>query len=133
MARKTQDEWIRIIEDAARSDLTAAAYCERNGISTNQFYKMSHKLGYTHGGERTEKWHAAVSMAQPPALSRQGLVPVPAETLQTSEYSLDPEHLPDVQARIFIQYESFKISVGNGFSKETLERVMEVIASAQNS
>ena len=123
MARRTQEEWILIIEDAARSHLSAAAYCRKNGIPVNQFYKMSNRLGYTKGGERTKKWHAAAN--QEPAQTRNSLelVPVPPKTIREAAAAAG-------QPQIVIQYEGFKVALGDGFSQAALQRALEVIVSA---
>ena len=128
MARKTQVEWTKIIEDAARSPLTAAAYCEQIGITANQFYKMSRKLGFTKDGERTEKWYAAARKEIQPGKTSGGLVPVPVRTIQSAEAV--PDRQTAAQPQIVIQYEGFRIAVGDDFSKDALQRVVEVVVNA---
>ena len=108
--------------------MTAVAYCEQIGVPVNQFYKMSHKLGYTNGGERTEKWYTAARQASPASRGSRELVPVPAETVREAVPS--PAHPAGGQPQIVIQYEKFRVAVGDDFSGPALQRVLEVIVNA---
>ena len=128
MVRKTKEEWILIIEDAARSNLSAAAYCRKNGIPVNQFYKMTHRLGYTKGGERTEKWHSAANQESAQTQNGLELVPVPLKTVR--EAAAASGQPATAQPQIVIQYESFKVALGDGFSQTALQRALEVIVNA---
>lgn len=128
--RKSREEWAETIEAAARSGLRISEFCRKNEVSTNYFYRYALLLGYTSGGKRTEKWFAAVSRtSENGALSTdvQALVPVPVQTVRMAWESTD---IPPVQPQISILHDSFRIDIGDGFSQDTLRRVLEVVRNA---
>lgn len=126
---RTKQEWIEILEAAARSDLSIKEFCIQNSISENRFYRNSLKLGYTCNGKRTQKWLDAASHKseiQAPA-SCPALVPVPAHTVQLAWESVEPS---SEQTEIAILHDAFKIVVGDHFSSDVLRRVLEVMRDA---
>ena len=126
---RSKQEWIEIIESAARSGLHISDFCRQNDISKNLFYRNSLKLGYTGNGKRTQKWISAASgdsvelgHADYPAL-----VPVPTRTVQMAWRS---ENVSSRQPEIAILHDSFRIIVGDNFAPDTLRRVLEVMRDA---
>ncbi len=163
---KSQEKWIKIIEDAARSGMRITEFCRKNGIHENVFYRNSLILGYTKNGKRTEKWTNAVSSAETekwtdevspaeaekwtdtdspaetekwtdtvaPAETKAfdtsdhpSFIPVPVQTVQAAWRSSEPDAR---QSQISIHHDSFRIVVGEGFSQDTLRRVLEVMRDA---
>lgn len=68
MQRRTRDQWIPIIEEAARSGMPVSKYCDVHELSENQFHKMSRLMGYIQNGKRTAKWEAAARGDSTPVL-----------------------------------------------------------------
>ncbi len=151
---KSQEKWIKIIEDAARSGMRIADFCRKNGIHENVFYRNTLILGYTKNGKRTEKWTNAVSSAEAekwtdavssseaekwtdtvaPAETEKcntsdhpSFVPVPVQTVRAAWRISEPDA---GQSQIAIHHDSFRIVVGEGFSQDTLRRVLEVMRNA---
>lgn len=126
---KSKEEWTSILESAARSELSVSDFCKQNGIPLNLFYRNSLRFGYTCGGKRTEKWAAAASAAQKRSdpQNQPALVPVPVQTIQAA---LEPGRLQDDHSQVSILYDSFRITVGDNFSQDTLRRVLEVVRYA---
>lgn len=126
---RSRDEWVAIIEAAARSGLKVSDFCRQNNISKNLFYRNSLRLGYTGEGGRTEKWRAAASAESQGSSSSDypSLVSVPLQTIQKAWQS---PGFTCGQSQISIFHDSFMIVVGDGFSQDTLRGVLEVMRDA---
>ena len=44
MTRRTLDDWTKLIEQQAQSDLSILAFCRQHQIPTSNFYKNRHKI-----------------------------------------------------------------------------------------
>lgn len=129
--RRSKEEWAATIEAGARSGLKIAEFCRKNNIPENVFYRYALLLGYTNGGKRTEKWFSAVSGPTEKTDSSvnddPALVPVPVQTVRMAWKSADVSPL---QPQISIYHDSLRIDIGDGFSQDTLRRVLEVVRNA---
>ena len=126
---RSKQEWIEIVEFAARSGLSISDFCRQNNISKNLFYRNSLKLGYTGNGKRTQKWISAASdnSEEPGHTDCHALVSVPTQTVQMAWRS---EGVSSRQPEIAILHDSFRIIVGDNFVPDTLRRVLEVMRDA---
>ena len=126
---RSKQEWIEIIESAARSGLSISDFCRQNNISKNLFYRNSLKLGYTGNGKRTQKWISAASdnSEESGHADCHALVSVPTQTVQMAWRS---EGVSSRQPEITILHDSFRIIVGDNFVPDTLRRVLEVMRDA---
>lgn len=127
---RSQEEWITILENAARSGMSVSDFCREYDISKNLFYRNSLKFGFTRNGKRTEKWSNAACSTKPdkPAVSSlPALVPVPAQTIRAAWSQPDPDA---GRPQIAILHDSFRIIIGDDFSQDTLRRVLEVMRDA---
>ena len=126
---RTQQEWIDILESAARSDLSVSEFCRQNSIPKNLFYWNSLKHGYTCDGKRTQKWIDAFSDAssQPVPTDYPAFVPVPAQTVQMA---LRPADVTSGQTECAILYDSFTIIVRDSISSDALRRILEAVRNA---
>lgn len=127
---KSREEWTATIEAAIRSGLKISEYCRKNDIAENHFYRNALLLGYTSGGKRTEKWSAVASSVPEktdPLADSPALVPVPVQTVRMA---WEHTEVPLAQPQISILHDSFRIEIGDGFSQDTLRRVLEVIRNA---
>lgn len=52
-ARRTQGQWQSVLARAARSDLSVAEFCRREGVSTASFYTWRKRLGTAPGQAST--------------------------------------------------------------------------------
>lgn len=127
---KSREAWAATIEAAIRSGLKISEYCRKNDISENHFYRYALLLGYTSGGKRTEKWSTAASGIPEktvPSADAPALVPVPAQTVRMA---WAPTNVPPAQPQISILHNSFRVDIADGFSQDTLRRVLEVVRNA---
>jgi putative transposase len=44
MTRRTLDDWAKLIEQQAQSDLSILAFCKQHHVPTSNFYKYRHKV-----------------------------------------------------------------------------------------
>ena len=133
MKRRSSAEWNELIRDAILSRQTVNDWCRQHDIRKHLFYRHCRSLGYIADGKRTEKWKDCASEAiDSPGLEGSLLVPVPRETISAA---LVPPEKPVGNGRpaICIQNAGWRIFIGDGFSRETLRDVLEVIGDAQGS
>ena len=133
-------KWSARIEAAASSGMPINEWCKENHVSKRQFYRFSKDLGYTANGKRTSKWPGTDisdkdAQNHPETACRldtsvQNLVAVPLQTVRSALENETSELVPAAQPQIVIQYGTVSIAVGDGFSSETLRRVLEVVADA---
>ena len=126
---RSKQEWIEIIESAARSGLSISDFCRQNNIPKNLFYRNSLRLGYTGNGKRTQKWISAASgdPEEPGHSDYPALVPIPTQTVQMAWRS---EDVSSRQPEIAILHGSFRIIVGDSFAPDTIRRILEVMRDA---
>ena len=130
MTRKKASDWEGLITEAACSGIDIPEFCSLHGFSRSWFYRMARRLGYMDGGKRTEKWEAAASGACATHSPVPALVAVPRGIVESSRTGQSGEQ-PDIrQPQIIIRYGKFQIAVGDRFSSESLQRVLEVVAHA---
>lgn len=130
MTRKKTSDWEDLIVEAACSGIDVSQFCSLHGLSKSWFYRMARRLGYMEGGKRTEKWEAAASGARTTHSPVQALVAVPQGIVESGRAGQSGEQ-PDIrQPQIIIRYGEFQIAVGDRFSSESLQRVLEVVAHA---
>ena len=147
MERRTEAEWCRLIDSAIQSGQRIASWCQEHGIKKNEFYRHCRKLGYIRCGERTNKWtdcrtrSGAVSVKSLPP-EEPFLVPVPKSTIYTAAREFredgafpvrDQAPSPGMSPPVYIQRGAWKVFAGDGFRRETLRDVLEVVANAQGS
>jgi hypothetical protein len=129
--QRSREEWAATIEAAVKSGLKISEFCRKNDIAVNHFYRYALLLGYTSGGKRTEKWFTTASGASeksvPSMKDNPALVPVPVQTVRMAWESTD---VSPAQSQISIFHDSFRIDIGEGFSQDTLRRVLEVVRNA---
>ena len=129
MARKNRHDWDLLIAEAARSEISVSEFCLRHNLPKNLFYRMSKVLGYTDGGRRTAKWEAAA--AAPVTCSAvPALVEIPMGIVEGGRSRGPAVTQEGTDSRIMIRYGEFRITVGDHVSRESLRRVLEVVARA---
>ena len=133
MVRISAEDWEGIIETAIKSGLKIDEWCADQGIERTTFYRHCRDLGFIKNRKRTEKWKVLSSGSiGDPGSPGPVLVPVPQETLSAVSGTV-PENITDSRPSICIQSDSLKIFVGDGFRRETLRDVLEVVLGAQGS
>ena len=150
MEIRTEVEWCGIIESAIQSGEKITKWCREKGIDKSVFYNHCRTLGYIRDGGRTDKWNACAAdsgivsaeTSSPDIREEPSLVPVPKRTIRAAMQEIreddifparDPVPSPDMFPSVCIQKDAWKVFVGDGFRKETLRDVLEVIANAQGS
>lgn len=150
MEIRTEVEWCGIIEAAIQSGEKITKWCREQGIEKSVFYSHCRTLGYIKDGVRTDKWSACGADSGiaseenigPDIPKEPSLVPVPKHTIRTAMQEIreddifparDPAPSPDIFPSVCIQKDVWKVFVGDGFRKETLRDVLEVIANAKGS
>ena len=150
MEIRTEVEWCGIIESAIQSGEKITKWCREQGIEKSVFYSHCRTLGYIKDGGRTDKWNAcsadsrfvSAETISPGTRKEPSLVPVPKRTICAAMQEIgkeeiyparDPAPSPDMFPSVCIQKDAWKVFVGDGFRKETLRDVLEVIADAQGS
>ena len=128
MARRSIEEWNKLIVGAARSQVSVSKYCEQHGLSKNLFYRMTQTLGYTSGGQRTEKWEAAARGEETQVENSRTFVAVPAETVEKAIQQPPARAFP--ASPVSIRCGKYLVIVGDGFSEDVLRRVLGVVANA---
>ena len=131
---ETRERWNRIVMEAYASRQPIAHWCAEHSIRTNNFHRWSKKLGYTKDGKRTEKCLALIegqgeNVAAPIIPASPLFVEVPAQTLGCFT---DPATGPFSAAGplITIQAGNYQIGIRDGFSEQTLSKVLEVVRYA---
>ena len=133
MGRISFKDWEGVIENAIKSGQKINECCADLGIDKTTFYRHCRKLGFIKNGKRTGKWTAHSSDRKKAAPNPEPvLVPVPRETICAASNPV-PESAADGRPSICIQNGSLKIFVGDGFRRETLLDVLEVVRIAQGS
>ena len=150
MQIRTKEEWCSIIESAIQSDEKIVKWCREHGIEKSVFYRQCRALGYIKDGRRTDKWDACSADSEivpekninPGSLEEPSLVPVPKRTICAAMQEIredakfpvqDTSPSLDMFPSVCIQKDPWKVFVGDGFRKETLRDVLEVITDAQGS
>ena len=135
---KEEGEWISIIKEARASEQSIKDWCLMKGISRTSFYKWQARLtekgvlegfpkleqsGYdrkeasSNGDESSEDYPCFVEFVinkeEPEMESRD---------IPTSELAEEFQ-----ESKIMIQRNSYQVFVGNGFSEDTLKKVLEVV------
>ena len=152
METKSEKEWNQLIKSSIQSGQRITRWCQEQGVEKSVFYNHCRKLGYIRDGGRTEKWAACSASTKevtgksifPDASEEQSLVPVPKRTIGAAVREIREDDMipvrypesspsPDMFPSVCIQKAAWKVFVGDGFHKETLRDVLEVIANAQGS
>ena len=150
MEIRTEKEWCSIIESAIQSGEKITQWCREQGIEKSVFYSHCRRLGYIKDGGRTDKWDVcrvdsgifSAETISPDTRKESSLVPVPKHTIRAAMQETgkdeicpdrDPALSPDMFPSVCIQKDVWKVFVGDGFRKDTLRDVLEVIANAQGS
>ena len=150
MEIRTKEEWYSIIESAIQSGENIVKWCREHGIEKSVFYRHCRTLGYIKDGRRTDKWDVCSADPRivpeknisPDTLEGPSLVPVPKLTICAAMQEIreddifpvrDTSQSPDMFPSVYIQKDAWKVFVGDGFRKETLRDVLEVITDAQGS
>lgn len=133
MIEFTAENWEDIIEKAIKSGQKIDEWCVDQQIHKSTFYRHCRALGFIKNGSRTDKWKACCpKMDKTFVESEPVLVPVPLETISAVPGTV-PGITEDNRPSICIQSGSLKIFVGDGFQRETLRDVLEVVLIAQES
>ena len=62
MARRSRDEWIKLVEESRSSDMTQAAFCEERGISVGGLQYWMRKLRKEEGYEASPSGDAGIRL-----------------------------------------------------------------------
>mgnify|MGYP007101953720 CR=1 FL=1 len=129
-----RDHWNRIVTEAYVSRKPIAHWCAEHNIRTNNFHRWAKKLGYTKDGKRTEKCLALIedhneTISAPVIPASPQFVEVPAQILgRFTGTAAGP--CPVAVPLITIQAGNYQIGVCDGFTEQTLSKVLEVIRYA---
>ena len=128
-----RQKWISILEAAYSSGESVSDWCIEHGpISTRTFYYWSQKLGYTKDGKRTEKCLASEHRSADENTAEQVNPASPvfvdiSHELQKCTVPPPPFHQAPP---VIIQAGCYQIGVQDGFTPQTLAKVLEVIRNA---
>lgn len=128
----TQQHWSEIVIAAYRSGEKIRHWCQKHGINEKGFHGWAKKLGYTENGKRTDKYY---SLMEDPtteipevAMAVPVFVEVPSQVLENFREPV--QVFPSDHPLITVQAGSYQIGIRDGFSEQTLSKVLEVIRYA---
>lgn len=129
----TYQYWRKTVEEAYLSGEQIKRWCAERGINSKNFHRWANKFGYTENGKKTDKYYALIegrgqpdpmpAMAAPPEF-----VEVPAKALDVFRGRV--EAVPDFLPYITIRSGRYQVGIRDGFEKETLSKVLEVLRDA---
>ena len=130
---ETHAYWDKIVSEAYMSREPISQWCAERSIRTNNFHRWSKKLGYTKDGKKTEKCLALIAEQTQPAPApivpaAPVFVEVPTRTLGGFKEAADS--FPLARPLITIQAGNYQIGIQDGFSEQTLSKVLEVVRYA---
>lgn len=125
--------WDSVLLEAYRSREKIKHWCTKNGISVKSFHYWSKKLGYTANGKRTAKYHTFMegvrqSTSESVVPATPVFVEVSAQVLR--QFSQPTSEIQASQPQIIIQAGKYQIGIRDGFSEQTLSKVLEVVRYA---
>ena len=128
-----RQKWISILDAAYSSGESVSDWCIEHGpISTRTFYYWSQKLGYTKDRKKTEKHPAGEYRSSDENTVEQVIPASPVFVDISSElhkYTVPPQPLHQAPP-VIIQAGCYQIGVQDGFTPQTLAKVLEVIRNA---
>ena len=129
-------EWEDRIYESMHCETTVRKWCEQNGISKDSYYywkrevekyKLSLDSASDHLGSSNRDQDSPASNDEPvfveiPLTCRPG-----TPSLQDDRFLLEKCFS---ESKIIIQRDHFKVYIGEGFNKDTLQSVLEVVGHA---
>lgn len=127
---KKIEEWVIKIAEAESSGTTIRQWCKENGISKGSYYYW-HKILKNEGllpGQTVQDDENDDTLSRPPVLHKS----VPDFAELPLPISKPPVSVPQTgfsfNPQVMLQLRACQVFVGDGFSPETLARVMEVVS-----
>ena len=127
---KKFEEWVIRIAEAESSDTTIRQWCKENGISKGSYYYW-HKILKNEGllpGQTEQTAEDEGTLSSSPVLTKSvpdfAELPLPINRSPVS----DPQTGFVFNSQIMLQLRGCQVFIGDGFSSETLTRVMEVVS-----
>ena len=112
--RRNRQEWLELIQECKRSDLSNRAWCHENGIPTSTFYKRIRQL-------RKQGYEIPATKREADVQSQQV---VPWQIVDENKKASPANHVEENRPAVVVTSGRFHVGIHNHADGETIQKTL---------